>query len=300
MLISAGYSSADRKLAKDQTSEMLALVVYMPEEVGNEANHGFEKTQPEIYMGINLVAAQDMVESDSFNHEYDKDAPYKGENITFNSGSDVMLMGDAQIVSNGTDGRLGDISIDINNNVLTAPYTVDAAGDFTLKNGTWTMPTSFGAIDVRPQNGDSQSEIFIENVTFDNKYVADPQYGPYKTYMNPALKANLCGAETTIVIRNCTFNNGSLSFSAYNEDSKINVVLENCTFNCKGVSSVVEFRNYKLSGTVEVKDCTFNLESTGGSITGVSIPNTGFTVTHSGNQLNALGEYAEKASLGLN
>ena len=38
---------------------MLALVVYMPENIGNEANHGTDKTQPEIYMGSTLVATGD-------------------------------------------------------------------------------------------------------------------------------------------------------------------------------------------------------------------------------------------------
>ena len=48
----------------------------MPEEVGNAANHGTDKTAPEINMGISLVATQDTVESDSFDHRYDENAVY--------------------------------------------------------------------------------------------------------------------------------------------------------------------------------------------------------------------------------
>ena len=78
VLLSDGYSSGEGKLPKGETSEMLALVVYMPETVGNDANHGTGKTQPEIYMGINLIATQNTVEEDSFDNTYDKDAKYPG------------------------------------------------------------------------------------------------------------------------------------------------------------------------------------------------------------------------------
>ena len=73
-LISAGYASSEGHLTKGSSSAMLALVVYMPEEVGNAANYGAGKTQPEIYMGINVHATQDTVERDSFDEKYDENA----------------------------------------------------------------------------------------------------------------------------------------------------------------------------------------------------------------------------------
>lgn len=54
-------------------TELVTLVAYMPESIGNEANHnGVNK--PSIQLGLNLTAAQKMSESDSFNNEYDQDA----------------------------------------------------------------------------------------------------------------------------------------------------------------------------------------------------------------------------------
>ena len=49
----------------------VALVVYMPTDVNNVANHGSK--QPEIVLGVNVVATQVENESDSFGNDYDKD-----------------------------------------------------------------------------------------------------------------------------------------------------------------------------------------------------------------------------------
>lgn len=53
-------------------SEEVALAIWMPTTVGNEAN--YREIQPSITFGINLVATQAMYESDSFGDDYDKDA----------------------------------------------------------------------------------------------------------------------------------------------------------------------------------------------------------------------------------
>ncbi len=74
--ISAGYSSeAGQLLKKDDVSNMLALVVYMPEDTDNKANHGPDDgDEPSIDMGIKLVATQYTEEEDSFDNQYDKNA----------------------------------------------------------------------------------------------------------------------------------------------------------------------------------------------------------------------------------
>ena len=52
----------------------LALIVYMPEEVGNDANHKTGEAAPEITLGINLIATQTPYENDSFGKDYDDQA----------------------------------------------------------------------------------------------------------------------------------------------------------------------------------------------------------------------------------
>lgn len=74
VLVSAGYDSEEKNLSAKTKSDTIALVVYMPEEVGNDANYGTGKTQPSIDLGITLVATQYTEESDSFGDQYDNDA----------------------------------------------------------------------------------------------------------------------------------------------------------------------------------------------------------------------------------
>ena len=54
----------------------LALVVYMPTTVGNEANYKTDTDAPYINLGINVLATQYTFEEDSFGDDYDKDAEY--------------------------------------------------------------------------------------------------------------------------------------------------------------------------------------------------------------------------------
>ena len=73
--ISAGYTKAG---AMESGAELyLALVVYMPETVGNEANHNGTNV-PEIKLGIDIFATQYTFEEDSFGTDYDKGAPWTG------------------------------------------------------------------------------------------------------------------------------------------------------------------------------------------------------------------------------
>ena len=72
--ISAGYTKAESMIADQEL--YLALVVYMPTTVGNEANHNGTNV-PRIDLGINVIATQLASESDSFDENYDKDVELK-------------------------------------------------------------------------------------------------------------------------------------------------------------------------------------------------------------------------------
>ena len=56
------------------SEEYVTFVVYMPETVGNEANHAKNVKAPTITLGINLFATQQMAENDSFGNDYDANA----------------------------------------------------------------------------------------------------------------------------------------------------------------------------------------------------------------------------------
>ena len=57
---------------KAGAEELVALVAWMPENVGNEAN--YSTVQPTIELSLKVLATQAAVESDSFNSTYDGDA----------------------------------------------------------------------------------------------------------------------------------------------------------------------------------------------------------------------------------
>ena len=57
---------------KAGAEELVALVAWMPEDVGNEAN--YSTVQPTIELSLKVLATQAAVESDSFDKTYDKDA----------------------------------------------------------------------------------------------------------------------------------------------------------------------------------------------------------------------------------
>lgn len=58
---------------EDNTSEIFALVVYMPSTTGNEANYVTGTTQPSVTLGITFTATQKDYEEDSFDEYYDWD-----------------------------------------------------------------------------------------------------------------------------------------------------------------------------------------------------------------------------------
>ncbi len=76
-----------------------ALVVYMPETTGNEANHNGANV-PSIQLGVNIAATQNTVENDSFNNQYDAEAKYPlvaSQNVVAGKNT-VIKSGDAEAI----------------------------------------------------------------------------------------------------------------------------------------------------------------------------------------------------------
>jgi predicted ribosomally synthesized peptide with SipW-like signal peptide len=93
----ATYTEADKlytvndanKPADAKTEKYIALIIYMPEDVGNEANYMSGTTPPQVELGISLVATQLNSESDSYGSDYDSIANGAPDNI--NSWNDITL-----------------------------------------------------------------------------------------------------------------------------------------------------------------------------------------------------------------
>ena len=113
-------------------SKTLALVVYMPEEVGNEANHLTNTEAPSVELGLKLDATQLTHELDSFGSDYDAGAAWTG-------------------------GTSIDWYLDDPN---AATFTIDTAeelaGFAALVNGTATAPVTTFAAEAATLHDDFQ------------------------------------------------------------------------------------------------------------------------------------------------
>ena len=113
--LSWAYVTKDALTSNGET--YLALVVCMPETVGNEANYKTNTTVPEINLGINLLATQYAYEEDSFGKDYDENATfwdgfadiswYNSEANYFELTTATQLAGLAQLVNEKTDNFAG-------------------------------------------------------------------------------------------------------------------------------------------------------------------------------------------------
>ena len=70
----SGVTALEAKNDTDSDEKIVTMVVYMPQEVGNEANFAKDAAVPTINLGLNLFATQYTAENDSFGNQYDKDA----------------------------------------------------------------------------------------------------------------------------------------------------------------------------------------------------------------------------------
>ena len=69
-------SSGIPLLPGETSAQLVALVLTMPETVGNEANHKADVEAPTVDLGVTLLATQFTHEEDSFDNQYDANAEF--------------------------------------------------------------------------------------------------------------------------------------------------------------------------------------------------------------------------------
>ncbi|MBS5733573.1 MAG: SipW-dependent-type signal peptide-containing protein [Clostridiales bacterium] len=138
--------STTGKLEANAEPQYVALVVYMPTTVGNEANYR-DEVVPTIELGVNLVAAQDTVESDSFDNTYDQNAGYPVSTVI--GASDAEGLKDAlqnpgvptEITIEETLEDLnrltvtGDVTMNMGTNMLSGSITGVVGADIEITDG---------------------------------------------------------------------------------------------------------------------------------------------------------------------
>ena len=156
-----------------ETANPIALVIYMPTEVGNEANAG-SKASYVFRLGVDVYATQATVENDSFDNQYDKKAPTAFKAI--NSSSETLdVTGTIQ-----ANGRYGVVQAERSakftiNADLYAVYTkgggvgaamaVSAAGnsEVTINGGDFrqvSVPANDTVCDLIYGDGNAKIEIY--------------------------------------------------------------------------------------------------------------------------------------------
>ena len=216
--------------AGDDTAQIVAIVLTMPETVTNEANHAKDAVAPTITLGINLVATQLSAESDAFGTDYDKNAFFADYQAAT---AEELLAKMDQAIQGETVGLLNDLNMTAEKssgygstgiNILNG-QTLDGGGNTLSVNagGTWdsainttggtirnlTISKGFRGIFIN-HNSTNSSRVILENLIID---------GP--TYTISCDQGTGKGLTAT----NCTIN-GWTSYAATIGD----VIFTDCNF----------------------------------------------------------------------
>ena len=269
-------------------AQILGIKVYMPETVGNEANAISTEKAASINFGLNVVATQYTVESDSFGTQYDKDATYpvivsnqqqandaitnatdKKVNISIASGQTITL--DNGIANEGDKSR--DITFSGNGS-----QTVDAITNAVSAEGgqlNYQRGSSFTFENLTIQAGEGNfdgivcNELTFKDCTIKGKLTL---FGK-ATFINCVFDNTMADqysiwtwGGTDVTFENCTFNTNGKAILLYGgADGKnpTNLVVNNCIFNDRNNGSAgkaaIEIGNdYNATYNLTVKNATVN------------------------------------------
>ena len=264
------------------------MQVYMPESVGNEANAISTEKTPSIDFGINFVATQATVESDSYDNKYDKDATYpvivsnqqqandaitnatdKKVNISIASGQTITL--DNGIANEGDKSR--DITFSGNGS-----QTVDAITNAVSAEGgqlNYQRGSSFTFENLTIQAGEGNfdgivcNELTFKDCTIKGKLTL---FGK-ATFINCVFDNTMANqysiwtwGGTDVTFEGCTFNTNGKAILLYGRataSNPTNLVVNNCTFNDRnsgaaGKAAIEIGNDYNATYTLTVKNATVN------------------------------------------
>ena len=308
--LKAGYTAENHLLAGATDSEkIVTLVVWMPTDVGNEANHAKDADVPTIELGINVVATQYTYEKDSFDEKYDENAAYpvvvsnqeqvndaitnaanKKATIVLPAGSTFTL--DNGIAHEGTKARditfVGDgtQTVDVVKNAITAEggeLNYQRGSTFTFEN--MTIQAGEGSFD-----GIVCDELTYKNCTIKGKLTL---YGK-ATFINCTFDNTMANqysiwtwGGTDVTFENCTFNTNGKAILLYGQataSNPTNLVVNNCTFNDRnsgaaGKAAIEIGKDYNATYTLTVNNATVNGFTAG--------KNTGSTLWANKNSMDA-------------
>ena len=224
-LLATGYAGGEEELLKGQESKMTALVVYMPDDVGNVANHNGTDA-PSIDLGVSMVATQLAGESDSFGNDYDANAKYpvlvdSQDELTeaVTQGKDVKLTKNI-VIDQSINISQSDTVIDLNGNELSSSadgvsliQAVDS-GKVHIVGGTLKVETATKS-NTAVVFAQGNSDVVVENCNIS-----------IKNSKGFAVATNgSTSKETSIILKNTNIVNEK-DYACYFPAG--NITLENC------------------------------------------------------------------------
>ncbi len=256
-------ATKDIQLTSDGTSRMdwngtlvnkgdaryYAVIVYMPTEVGNEANFDAEKSNgiaPSIELGINLVATQDNVESDSFDENYDANATMPTiEGIPNKPAQEIVEVGtlkDLQEAFENVSESTTDIVININKNItlksgeVWKTYAAPVGTKNVTINGNGSIITGLNAPLMTGVWG-GHGKITINNLTLSGSTIKEPSYGD----MGVGAFVSYIDASGSLELNDCHLLNSSVEATTeraggllgYSSAESIQLI------NCSVVNSII-------------------------------------------------------------
>ena len=278
--ISAGYSKASSMLSGDEF--YLALVVYMPTTVGNEANHNGVDV-PEINLGISVVATQFSYEEDSFDETYDGAAHWLGgvdtewyntTDTSFEIANAEELAGFAALVNTGVDsfaGKTLTLTSDIDlANVEWVPIGNADADVFVGFKGTFdgqghTISNLFIESDSWGKGlfgyMDDSTNATIQNVTIDNVNItASDCAGAVVGYTTFGTFSNITVTNAKVTATTTSGYAGALTGCGYNSD------YVGCSVDNAAITSAGSF-----AGGITGYQCNYNKSFADCSVTNSTI-----------------------------
>ncbi len=230
-IISTGYTKA-ANLVKTGDTDTVALVVFMPETVGNEANHN--GTEPQIKLGLNVLATQFTYEKDSFDDQYDANAAFSTwdgttpaempETLLVDTTNKLISINDAEAFAY-LDTLVNDPNF-YTNYGSKWQYSIELNADIDLANKAWTPITlsnfvSFDGnghtiknlyVDTAAENGGLFASINCNDIG--TTYVKD--FTISNAFVRSAKRAGtVAGSSPQGVISNVTVENATVIGTKY-------------------------------------------------------------------------------------
>ena len=252
-VLNKGYTAEDHMLSGD--TKVVTLVVWMPTDVGNEANHMTDKPAPSIEFGISVAATQYTYESDSFDDQYDKNAQYP--EVAYAQASTQEELDAA--LANPTDAN--------GNPTTKVAVELNKDGAYTLPELTGKDVTVIGTKDtVVDMEGkvNKASSVSFEGVTvaFSNETYKGFQHTGKLTYKDCTITGMQVLYAKDAAFVNCTFIQGASDKYNAQVYGSTNVTFANCHFYGTNKNVYIYQETLDSDKNVTFNNCDFHMSAT--------------------------------------